>query len=160
MAFGSGVYHTISNTGYTEEFMDAVVNETQFWGNKLSFASAMTISYSMEPFLPSAFSKATADSSAYPPTRELLFPLAIYFSWALNSSDNEMFSSIRQSAQHLKKVAEAEGQNIGGLSVYGNYAIFGTPLEEIYGGHLETLRTINHRFDPKNIMGLAGGWKL
>jgi hypothetical protein len=41
-----------------------------------------------------------------------------------------------------------------------NYALFGTPLEYMYGGNLERLREIRAAIDPKDVMGLAGGWKF
>ncbi len=43
---------------------------------------------------------------------------------------------------------------------YVNYALFGTPLEDIYGGNLERLREIRAAIDPKDVMGLTGGWKV
>jgi hypothetical protein len=43
---------------------------------------------------------------------------------------------------------------------YVNYALFGTPVEAIYGGHLERLREIKKKYDPEDVMGLADGWKF
>jgi Berberine and berberine like len=39
---------------------------------------------------------------------------------------------------------------------YVNYALFRTPLEVMYGEHLERLREIKKRYDPEDVMGLAG----
>lgn len=71
-----------------------------------------------------------------------------------------MFESIKQSTEHLANVAAAEGQDISDLSLYGNYAVFDTPLEKIYGGNLGRLRSIKNQYDPNDVMGLAGGWKF
>ncbi|KIJ06536.1 hypothetical protein PAXINDRAFT_80333 [Paxillus involutus ATCC 200175] len=46
------------------------------------------------------------------------------------------------------------------LELYSNYAIVGTPVEEIYGDSLPRLRKIKEAVDPGNVMGLAGGWKF
>ena len=43
---------------------------------------------------------------------------------------------------------------------YVNYALFGTPLEAMYGEHLGRLREIKKKYDPEDVMGLAGGWKF
>ncbi len=147
-------------TDYSDNFLKAVVNETKFWGKKLSLASATFISYDIEPFLPSAFSQAIAESAAYPPNRRHLLPTNIYYSWLLSLSDNLMFESIKQSTEHLSNVAATEGQDIGDLSLYGNYAVFDTPLEKIYGGNLDRLRNIKNQYDPNDVMGLSGGWKF
>jgi Berberine and berberine like len=38
--------------------------------------------------------------------------------------------------------------------------LFGTPLEAMYGEHLERLCEIKKNYDPKDVMGLAGGWNF
>ena len=43
---------------------------------------------------------------------------------------------------------------------YPNYAITGTPLEEMYGANVPKLRALKILVDPTNVMGLAGGWKF
>lgn len=86
--------------------------------------------------------------------------MSMTMSWTNSSSDSQIFDAIRQSAQQLTRVAEAEGQEIEGLGLYGNYAIFGTALERIYRGNVGRLREIRRRYDPDDVMGLAGGWKF
>jgi hypothetical protein len=44
--------------------------------------------------------------------------------------------------------------------LYVNYALFGTPVGAMYGEHLERLREIKKKYDPEDVMGLAGGWKF
>ncbi len=38
-----------------------------------------------------------------------------------------------------------------------NYALFGTPVEVMYGEYLGQLRKIKNEYDPDDFMGLAGG---
>ena len=45
-------------------------------------------------------------------------------------------------------------------AVYPNYALFDTPLEDIYGANIPRLQAIKSAVDPENVMGLAGGFKL
>ena len=40
-----------------------------------------------------------------------------------------------------------------------NYALFGTPLEAMYGEHLKRFLEIKRKYGPENVMGLGGGWK-
>jgi len=49
---------------------------------------------------------------------------------------------------------------LGHLAVYMNHALFGTPLEDIYGGNLPRLRSIKAKIDPERVMDLAGGLKF
>jgi hypothetical protein len=42
---------------------------------------------------------------------------------------------------------------------YVNYALFGTPLEDLYGENVDQLRKVRAAVDPEDVMGLAGGWK-
>jgi hypothetical protein len=45
-------------------------------------------------------------------------------------------------------------------ATYTNYALFGTPLKMMHGAHVKRLCEIRKKYDPENVMGLAGGWKL
>ena len=67
---------------------------------------------------------------------------------------------LRNFSETVKAVAIADGQNVSHAAKYANYAIFGTPLEEIYGGNVEKLRKIRASIDREDVMGLTGGWKF
>jgi Berberine and berberine like len=41
-----------------------------------------------------------------------------------------------------------------------NYALFSTPLVDMYGKNVERLREIRRAIDPEDVMGLAGGFKF
>ncbi|KAI0357738.1 FAD-binding domain-containing protein [Trametes cingulata] len=155
------VFHTVSLLQYTDNIMSAVLNETKFWGERLSLQTGNFISYDVEPFLPSIFSHSPEGSSAYPPSRaQGLLPLNIYYAWGSELADDAMHSAARQSAEHLTQVAVAEGQDIANAALYNNYAIFDTPLERLYGDNLSKLQALKAQYDPDNVMGLAGGWKF
>ena len=159
--FSSGIFNTVPVLEYTPKILDAVVNETKFWGPRLSLASATFVSFDVEPFLTNLFTHADASSSAYPPSRARgLMPTNLYFAWILTVSDDLMHDAIRQSAAHLTQVAISEGQDVGNAPKYGNYAIYDTPLERIFGENLPRLKGIKAQVDPNNVMALAGGWKI
>lgn len=65
-----------------------------------------------------------------------------------------------QSANTIAAAADAEGQDIGSAALYGNYAVASTPLSRIFGSNQARLESIKAQYDPQNVMGLAGGWKV
>ena len=71
-----------------------------------------------------------------------------------------MAGSLRLSAASSVEVGIKDGQDLKNAAPYVNYAFFGTPLETMYSEHVELLRRIKKKYDPENVMGLAGGWKF
>lgn len=68
--------------------------------------------------------------------------------------------AIKRSAATIAAAADSEGQDIGEAALYGNYAVEGTPVSRIYGSNLPRLQEGKERYDPENVMSLAGGWKI
>ncbi|TFK35825.1 FAD-binding domain-containing protein [Crucibulum laeve] len=155
------IYHTISPLQLTPALSDVILNETVFWGAQLGPKSAFAVAYAIEPFLPTIYSHNTTPT-AFPPTRSIPFlPFNIWYSWNVSSFDNDFHTAARQSAAHIRAAAISQGQlDIAKTPLYPNYAIFDTPLKDIYGSNLPRLRSIKARIDPRNVMGLAGGFKL
>jgi hypothetical protein len=71
-----------------------------------------------------------------------------------------MAPALRHISGRIRAAALADGQNVSHAAKYPNYALFGTPLEDIYGGNVKRLRKIRAAIDPEDVMGLAGGWKF
>ena len=70
-------------------------------------------------------------------------------------------AAAEESANRLSIVAKAEGLLSDDPSaLYGNYVDANTPLVEIYGENLPKLRALKAKIDPKNVMGLTGGFKF
>jgi hypothetical protein len=113
----------------------------------------------MEPFEPDFLTH--GEPSAYPPDRSLaVFPSLVSVSWNNASVDGIMADAVRLSAASLVEAGIRDGQDLKNAAPYVNYALFGTPLERMYGGHLERLREIRKKYDPEDVMRLAGGWKI
>ncbi|KAJ8514775.1 hypothetical protein ONZ45_g7719 [Pleurotus djamor] len=156
------VFHTVPLLGYSESLLKAIVNESVFWGQRLSWKSATLLSYDVEPFLPTILNHG-ADAAAYPPTRAQSFlPLNLYFAWTLEAFDDAIHDAIKLSAARIMEVALAEGQgsSLTSAPLYGNYAISDTPISKIFGDKLPLLQQLQAIVDPDNVMGLAGGWKI
>ena len=133
---------------------------SQFWGPRLyALDKNVTLGATLEPFDKGLFSHGSG--SAYPPDRSLaVFPSVVSVEWFNSSFDNEMASTLRQISNAIHTVALSDGQNVTHAAKYVNYALFSTPLEEMYGGNVERLREIRAAIDPQDVMALAGGWKF
>ena len=113
----------------------------------------------MDPFEPDFLTH--GGPSAYPPNRALpVFPSGIYFGWNNGSVDHFMASAIRTSTATLVEAGIQDGQDLKTAAPYTNYAFLRTPVESMYGDNLEWLRAIRRRYDPEDVMRLAGGWKI
>ena len=132
----------------------------QLWGARL-YAQDKNVSLgaAFEPFDKGLFSYGSG--SAYPPDRsQALFPSAVTVQWVNASLDDTMANTLRNITETIKGVALADGQNVSQAAKYMNYALYGTPLENMYGGNLARLRKIREAIDPEDVMALAGGWKF
>ena len=172
-------YDVAPVTQYPSAVFDAFVNQTkvsssvgllclgagismgsQFWGPRLSaLDNNATLSSSLEPLDKGVFSYGSG--SAYPPDRShAVFPSVFPLQWANASLDETMASALRQMSETIHVAALADGQNVSHAAKYPNYALFGTPLKDMYGGNVKRLWEIKAAVDPDDVMGLAGGWKF
>ncbi|KAG8724004.1 hypothetical protein FRC09_000812 [Ceratobasidium sp. 395] len=152
-------FNTISLETYSNSLLDLVLNQTMYWGKKAALQGGLLISYSVEPFLRSYSAK--SKGGAYPHDN-FLTPLNLDWSWVAEPSDKFFISAAKESAQTILDQAIAEGQDVAGAKQikYGNYAAADEDLISLYGSNLKGLRIIKQRYDPNNIMGLAGGYRL
>ncbi|TFY66023.1 hypothetical protein EVG20_g5066 [Dentipellis fragilis] len=151
--------HAAPVTTFSKAVLNSMLNETQFWGDRLSPESLVTIINVADVFLPSMFSHGS--SSAYPPDRSITIePINLLFGWTDPTATGRMHDAMVQSANQMKAVAVADGQDVANAAIYSNYALGDVPLEAVYGGNVERLHELKKRYDPDNVMGLAGGFKF
>ncbi|KAH9168080.1 FAD-binding domain-containing protein [Lactarius sanguifluus] len=150
----------ISVTQYSPSVFDAIVNQTLFWGGKIGALDPnATVSLACEAFLKDLFSHGS-DSASPPDRSRALLPTAVTITYNNASLDDTVSKGMRTLSDTVTAAAVADGQNVSHAAVYPNYALFDTPLEEIYGANLPRLHAIKKAVDPKNVMGLAGGFKI
>jgi Berberine and berberine like len=117
------------------------------------------VTTTLEPFDKGLFSHGS--DSAYPPDRSYaVFPSVLTVEWANSSLDDTMADALRNMSSTIRTAALAEGQNVSHAAKYVDYALFSTPLVDMYGGNVARLREIRRAIDPDDVMGLAGGFKF
>jgi hypothetical protein len=136
------------------------MNSDKFWGEELSqYDESVLLIYTIEPFRLDFLSH--GEPSVYPPNRSLPnLPSNMFFGWTNASADGYMANAMRLSALSLVQAENKDGQDLNNAGPYLNYALFGTPLEIMYGQHLERLHEIREEYDFQDFMRLAGGWKF
>ena len=99
--------------------------------------------------------------SAFPPDRShTVLPSSLFFGWTDKSLDRYMYDNMRALSAELTHAGIKDGQDLEHAARYTNYALFGTPLEQIYGKNVPRLREIKERYDPHRVMDLTGGFKF
>ncbi|KAF8486344.1 FAD-binding domain-containing protein [Russula ochroleuca] len=163
-AFSGGVAfgdtQTASVTQYSPDVFDAFVNLANFWGPRLyALDNTTALDLALEPFDKGLFSHGSG--SAYPPDRsQAIFTSQLTVEWTNATLKETMAIALRNISNTIRAVALADGQDVSDAALYPNYALFGTPLEDMYGENVERLRKIRAAIDPEDVMGLTGGWKF
>ncbi|KAI6130770.1 FAD-binding domain-containing protein [Pisolithus croceorrhizus] len=155
-----GVFSTMTVTKYSVELIEAAINETIHWGPMLVASSAVFVSYSFTPAMPTVLKRSSAPSAWPPMHKEPIVPIVLSFGWTSEFSDDMMHGLIRQSTSTLFDKAVSLGQGVKDAPLYSNCALFDTPLERMYGNNVERLRKIKNQVDPHRVMNLAGGFKF
>lgn len=152
-----GAFHTMSTTTLTTKFMQAVHNESIYYGTLALLNSGTLISYDVEPF--TKYGEHAVLDSAYPHDQSPL-PLNLYFAWSSPTADAFWRGVMQQSIDTLTRVAKAEGIYYDG-PVYPNYALSTYTGAQLYGAtNAARLRAIQARYDPNGVMQLAGGFSF
>jgi len=152
-----GAFHTMMTTSLTTGFLNAVANESTFYGDLALLNSGNLISYDTEPFMNYGV---YATDSAFPHANSPL-PLNLYFSWALEADDEYWRGIMQQSIDYLTEVAQAEGIYTADAYAYPNYALDTYTGPQLYGAtNAARLREIQAKYDPNGVMELAGGFTL
>ncbi|KAH9058093.1 FAD-binding domain-containing protein [Lactarius vividus] len=147
-------------TNYSLNFLDAIADQVLYWGKKLTAQDPnVFVAADAELLDRTVFSHGAP--SAYPPDRSLVyFPSILSFTWPNSTLDKTVFRAQRKIANRLREAALKDGQDVERAAVYPNYALFDTPLKDMYGKNVPRLQRLKRAFDPMNVMGLTGGFKF
>ena len=85
----------------------------------------------------------------------------IFFEWENPTYDADYLAAITETATRLRSlVVKEQGALYENSPRYNNYAIYDTPLSELYGENLPVLQRLKKKYDPKRVMDLTGGWRF
>ena len=115
--------------------------------------------FNIEPFESDIFTHGAP--SAYPPDRShTILPSALMFAWNDKSQDEFVYDSLRNLTASIIEAGIKDGQDLKDAANYPNYAVYGTPLEAMYGKNVKRLREIKRKYDPFHVMDLTGGFRF
>ena len=101
--------------------------------------------------------------SAHPPDRSrTIHPTNLFVTWNDKSLDKDkyVYDSVRALSAYILEAGIKDGQDLKDAATYTNYAIYGTPLEKMYGQNVKRLREIKKKYDPFHVMDLTGGFRF
>ncbi|PPR03987.1 hypothetical protein CVT24_008306 [Panaeolus cyanescens] len=155
-----GRFQALPHQDITPQFINSTLTEVMSAAS-LTSRNNTFIGLTVEPFLPNILQH-TQLPSAYPAKRDTAFlPFNLAAAWPDVESDGVYHQALKDIANRLRTAAVAQGQKIPkDAAMYPNYALYDTPLENIFGANLPKLRKMKKKIDPENVMGLAGGFKL
>jgi hypothetical protein len=119
------------------------------------------IAFHLEPFESDIFTHGAP--SAHPPDRShTILPSALFVGWNDKDLDNDkyVYDNVRNLSASILESAIKDGQDLRDAAPYINYALYGTPLEKLYGKNIQRLREIKEKYDPFSVMDLTGGFKF
>ncbi|KAI9450104.1 hypothetical protein BJY52DRAFT_1419706 [Lactarius psammicola] len=99
------------------------------------------------------------EPSAYPPDRSrTILPSSLLVAWNEKSPNKEqyVYDSVRSLSASITKARIKDGQDRKDAAHYTNYALYGTPLERMYGKNVKLLREIEKKYDPFRVVDLTG----
>ena len=133
---------------------------TQALGDKLREKDKdVMIIFNIEPFESDIFTHGAP--SAYPPDRSrTILPSSLIIAWNDEDLNGYVYESIRNLSALILESGMKDGQDLKDAGPYTNYAVYGTPVEKIYGKNVERLRMIKEKYDPFRVMDLTGGFKF
>lgn len=124
------------------------------------------------PFLPTMF-KGSADSAWPHNDGEPNGPLLVYFMWEGKENDKAWIDQMKTALHHIHEIALQEKCTTNHAPVYCNTTLklgvkdFSSPeqcerwhCEQIYRNNLADLSALRTKYDPDNVMGRTGGFRI
>jgi len=114
----------------------------------------------MWPFTKAMFDRAT--ESAWPHEKDKPnCPIIVYFTWEGKEHDKYWTGTMESTLKKLRDKVHSEREQSKALPYFISTAFAeATSVEDLYGAHLEKLKQLRKEYDPNDVMGLTGGFKI
>jgi len=111
------------------------------------------------PFVSTIFDNSSP--SAWPHTKgNPSGPLVINFKWEGQENDNFWLSAMETMTADLVKIAVEQGCSTYDAAQYYNLSLDNVTASDIYRGNFTQLQAVRQKYDPENIMGHTGGFRI
>jgi len=144
---------------YTPNLINAVEEEAKAAGRLMKEHHGKMIVIDIWPFLPRY-----SNDSAWPQqSGSCNGPLLVYFGWGGAYNDKIWIDQMKRALDHIRDVALKEGCTTSDAPVYYNTTLADpdvTTPQEIYRHNLADLSALRAKYDPHNVMSLAGGFRI
>ena len=155
-------FSVISVKNVTTRLVNGIVSQLLYRNLTLGTKRGAFLTIGIVPFLPSFLDKSIPGAFPHGTSINPTYPLGPEFGWELPSDDELFLKELRAMTDAIVELAVKDGQDVGGSKqiVCPNYALDDTPLSQLFGKNVPRLQQTKKAWDPKNVMGLAGGFKL
>lgn len=114
------------------------------------------------PFLPTIFDNSPPEAAWPHKKGEVYGPIVTYFLWENEKDDDHWLGVLTETLERLRQVALKEGVTKDDVPYYWNTSLEPEyiTVEQIYRGNLDRLKKLRAKYDPNDVMGLTGGFRI
>ncbi|KAF9489999.1 hypothetical protein BDN71DRAFT_1423227 [Pleurotus eryngii] len=157
--YARGRLGCIMVNGYNKALIETIASEAKVAAQEMKRRGGKLVSFPFFPCVTSIFND--SKPAAWPHSRErVVVPLMAYFLWEGEENDEFWTARMRHTLENIKEVARREGCLYEDSPAYPAVTFDTTNAEEIYRENLNKLVAIRRKYDPDNVMGLTGGFKI
>ncbi|KAF7982402.1 hypothetical protein HWV62_28503 [Athelia sp. TMB] len=144
---------------YNRTLIDSIAEEAERASKDMKKHKGKLVLMDVWPFLPSIFDNSTPAAWAHKKGKPF-GPLLAYFLWEDKAEDTFWLGRMQTALDNVRDVAIREGCFADNAPVYCNNALEYTAVEDIYRGGLKALSALRAKYDPTDVMGRTGGFKI
>ncbi|KAI9441861.1 hypothetical protein H4582DRAFT_1849534 [Lactarius indigo] len=145
---------------YTPNLINAIEEEAKAAKGLMERYKGRMVVADIWPFVSTMFDQSIP--SAWPHKRgEPNGPLLVYFMWEGKENDGKWIDQMKTTLDRIRRIALQEGCTTPSAPVYCNTTLEDvTTPEQIYRDNLDDLSALRNRYDPDNVMGRTGGFRI
>lgn len=115
------------------------------------------------PFLSTIFKESEASAWPHEPEKPT-GPILVYFMWEGKENDKVWIDQMKTALNHIHRIALLGECTTDGTPAYCNTSLedvtIPQQIAQIYRGNLDQLSKLRKIYDPDNVMGRTGGFRI